>query len=428
MDPVLILNDRDLLAAKSDLQAVLDALSSENTFRLAGSGISVSVIRRHTEMLHRRQESLQSAIRSYESLKAKNSDLLNAWRSEPGVILVLARIYRGLSQKQVAQKLGMREQQIQRYEADRYRSISLSNFKRICTALGVSLTADVNGDPDEAGFFIKPDKLDPNELRRVLTYVRKEGWLSDKQTSLSDEEALGALVNYATSTRDRFGGPALFRKSAPKAGQLGALSLHVWRARVVSMLEQNIEEMDISFDPTDISWLTELVKLSTNDDGPLRAIRLLNEHGIAVAVVSAVPGTGLDGAAFLERGVPVIALTLRYDRTDYFWFTLLHELGHVFLHLHDDLAGGFFDDFENESLDSLEQEANDFAASVIVPPELWRLSPARIAKTSDAVEQLARKLEINSALIFGKIRRERNDYKVFSKEVGQGAVRKLFGL
>ena len=34
-----------------------------------------------------------------------------------------------------------------------------------------------------------------------------------------------------------------------------------------------------------------------------------------------------------DTGCPVIGLTLRYDRLDNFWFVLLHELGHVFLHL-----------------------------------------------------------------------------------------------
>jgi hypothetical protein len=36
--------------------------------------------------------------------------------------------------------------------------------------------------------------------------------------------------------------------------------------------------------------------------------------------------TYLDGAACRTRnGAPVVALTLRYDRADYFWFALLHE-------------------------------------------------------------------------------------------------------
>ena len=427
MDPILILSDRELTLVKSDLQAVDEALLPANAFDLATSGISVAVIEKHADMLKRRRQNLSAAIEAYESLKSQNTGLVDEWKNEPGVVLVLARIFRGLSQRQLAQKLGMREQQIQRYEADRYRSISLSNFKRICLSLGVELSAELTRrDADESGFFIRPDKLDPHELRRVLTYVRDAGWLSERETALGDQDSLNALVNYATSVRDRFGGPALLRQGNSKIGQLSALSLHAWRARISHIVRDKIENIDKIFDPTKIDWLREFVQLSRYSDGPSRSIQFLEDKGIILVVVSAVPGTALDGAAFLEGGIPVIGLTLRHDRLDHFWFTLLHELGHVFLHLDHGLANGFFDDLEAENHASVELEANDFASSSIVPPELWRVSPARIAKSKDVVEELARKLNISPALIFGKIRRERGDYSVFSKEVGQGTVRQLF--
>ena len=43
----------------------------------------------------------------------------------------------------------------------------------------------------------------------------------------------------------------------------------------------------------------------------------------------------LSGWRGLRRynGAPVAALTLRYDRLDNFWFTLLHELAHIALHM-----------------------------------------------------------------------------------------------
>lgn len=427
MDPILILNDRDLVAARNDLNAVDEALLPANVFGLTASGISVAVIDKHADMLQRRRRNLNAAITSYESLKAQDQNLLDEWKNEPGVVLVLARIFRGLSQRQLGHKLGMREQQIQRYEADRYRSISLSNFKRICLSLGVSFSAQLSArSHDETGFFVRPDKLDPHELRRVLNYVRDAGWLSERETTLSDEDSLNALVNYATSVRDRFGGPTLLRQGNAKAGQLGLLSLHAWRARISEIVRDKIGHLTKTFDPTKISWLRDLVQLSRFPDGPARCVQFLEERGIVLVVVSAVPGTALDGAAFLESGVPVIGLTLRHDRVDYFWFTLLHELGHVFLHLDHGLANGFFDDLEAENLDSVELEANEFASSSIVPPELWRMSPARIAKTTDVVETMARQLGVSSALIFGKIRKERGDYSIFSKEVGQGTVRRLF--
>ncbi len=57
-------------------------------------------------------------------------------------------------------------------------------------------------------------------------------------------------------------------------------------------------------------------------------------QGIHLILVSHLPKTYLDGAAMLmPNGTPVIGLTLRHDRVDNFWFTLLHELAHVARHL-----------------------------------------------------------------------------------------------
>ena len=47
-------------------------------------------------------------------------------------------------------------------------------------------------------------------------------------------------------------------------------------------------------------------------------------------VVEALPGSKIDGACFwLDPTTPVIAMSLRFDRIDNFWFVLRHELEHV---------------------------------------------------------------------------------------------------
>jgi transcriptional regulator with XRE-family HTH domain len=58
--------------------------------------------------------------------------------------LVRARIAAGLSQRELAGRLGMKEQQIQRYEADGYAGASLNRLREVMDALGVELDADVH--------------------------------------------------------------------------------------------------------------------------------------------------------------------------------------------------------------------------------------------------------------------------------------------
>jgi HTH-type transcriptional regulator/antitoxin HigA len=58
--------------------------------------------------------------------------------------------------------------------------------------------------------------------------------------------------------------------------------------------------------------------------------RVLAEAGVRLVLVEALPGSKIDGAAFwLDARSPVVALSLRYDRIDAFWHTLLHDLMHI---------------------------------------------------------------------------------------------------
>jgi HTH-type transcriptional regulator / antitoxin HigA len=65
------------------------------------------------------------------------------------------------------------------------------------------------------------------------------------------------------------------------------------------------------------------------EDAPV-ALDVLREHGVRVVLLKHVEKSYVDGAAFwLDDGAPVIALSLRYDRIDAFWFTLMHEVAHL---------------------------------------------------------------------------------------------------
>ena len=64
---------------------------------------------------------------------------------------------------------------------------------------------------------------------------------------------------------------------------------------------------------------------------------LLEKHGIVVIIEPHLKGTQLDGAALRDAGgEPIIGITLRHDRLDNFWYTLLHEVAHLWRHVSGD--------------------------------------------------------------------------------------------
>ena len=95
-------------------------------------------------------------------------------------------------------------------------------------------------------------------------------------------------------------------------------------------------------------------------------ITRLASVGVAVVFVPTPDGARVCGATrWIAKDKALVQLSLRYKTDDQLWFTLFHELGHVLLHGKREQ----FIDFERAGdVSAQEQEANDFAARLLIPP------------------------------------------------------------
>jgi HTH-type transcriptional regulator/antitoxin HigA len=133
--------------------------------------------------------------------------------------------------------------------------------------------------------------------------------------------------------------------------------------------------------------------------------KLLMKLGVHFAIVPHLPKTYLDGATWLSGKNPVIALTLRYDRIDSFWFTLMHELAHV-CNRH---SGLYLDDLDVETpKDSVEAVADSDACQWLVDQKLL----AEFIRTSGrgskvfsraAIMHFARELKRHPGIVVGQL-------------------------
>jgi HTH-type transcriptional regulator/antitoxin HigA len=139
-----------------------------------------------------------------------------------------------------------------------------------------------------------------------------------------------------------------------------------------------------------------------------------------------LPGTHLDGAALRNPdGVPVIALTLRHDRIDNFWFTLFHELAHVKSHLGDGTQV-ILDDLEIGSSENIEQEADNMARVGLITDEMWsQFNSGEYTSTADLLA-FADRVQVHPAVVAGRWQKQNRDFRKFSKLLGHGTVRPMF--
>jgi len=85
------------------------------------------------------------------------------------------------------------------------------------------------------------------------------------------------------------------------------------------------------FTQTKLDDALERLKATLPNPQDIRMIpKILSESGIKLIIIEPLPQSKIDGVTFWVNDSPVIALSLRYDRIDWFWHTLAHELaGHV---------------------------------------------------------------------------------------------------
>ncbi len=158
------------------------------------------------------------------------------------------------------------------------------------------------------------------------------------------------------------------------------------------------------------------------------AKELLNKQGIHLIIEPHFDKTYLDGAVMLGMdGNPIVGVTARHDRLDNFWFTLLHELSHLHLHLNDDTPA-FFDDLKGANeLDNLEHEADNLAKQMLVDEVIWKRAGLHSRVSSDAIHSFASELNIHPAIVAGRIQFESGDYRCHRNMLGRGEVMRLFG-
>ena len=268
-----------------------------------------------------------------------------------------------------------------------------------------------------------------NWNRFPIKEIQRRKWLCNIGNSSEEnpKKIIKSLENQ-TGLQPNFAGMFRSNQNYRSGRKMDEYSLYSWKLRILQ--KANEESFKMKYDPSflqKITSITEIVHLSKFDDGPLMVIDFLKRNGIIVEIEPHFKKTYLDGAVFFDNKYnPVIGLTLRYDRIDNFWFTLMHEIGHIKLHYNENITS-FFDDLDLiEDIDSKEEEADEFARNSLIPLDAWENSPASKLKSPQAAQHLAENLNIHPAIVAGRMRYEFNTYRLLNKLIGNKEVRKLF--
>lgn len=301
------------------------------------------------------------------------------------------------------------------------RPLSLSMIRALHYGLGIPASLLIPETPQAA----------PTEEPEWDNFPIKEmmlrGWI--KRCRAKGEEIKKQLEGFFSKIGPSAALSAVYLKKdhIRSAKDMDHYALSAWSTWIlIRAMEDTITQ---KYQPGSINmdFLRHVARLSRSDKGPLRAIDFLAEHGVAVIIEPHLPKTFIDGAAMMTlSGIPVIGLTLRHDRIDNFWFVLLHELAHIWRHVHSPNYL-FYDDLDSRpNTDRQETEADEVAEEALVPKNAWDRSPAKFVRSPEAAKLLADSLGIHHAIVAGKMRYEAQNYRILVNMVGQGEIRPLF--
>ena len=196
-----------------------------------------------------------------------------------------------------------------------------------------------------------------------------------------------------------------FRKS--DAGIIDAPSLLAW------LRKAEIEAQKLTCSPFDAQKLRKAVHdlslMSADDRVTSRIPDKLCDLGLRLVFVPHLPQTRVDGAAFwLDKNLPVIALSLRLDRIDNFWFTLMHELVHIMEGSRNSMS--YLDqDIVNDPENELERKINQKARDLLIPRNLFDafVKKTRPYFSRNVVLAFAREQGIHPSIVVGRLQHEK---------------------
>ena len=251
-----------------------------------------------------------------------------------------------------------------------------------------------------------------------IAEMMKRGWLrvDDPRDITGVETAVTEFFGASTLTEVAIM-PHAAKRTDVSSGEVSQLQL-AWLYRV-KQIASGLLCAPYSRSET-LAALPRLKKLLSAPQEARHVPRILSECGIRFLAVEGLRASKIDGVClWLDERSPVIAMTMRFDRMDNFWFVLRHELEHV-IQGHGmatpklDIELG-----ETETLDDEEKVANAAAASFCVPQA--RIDSFIARKAPLFAERdflgLAKILGVHPSLVAGQIQFKTGRFDLFRSHI-----------
>ena len=239
-----------------------------------------------------------------------------------------------------------------------------------------------------------------------VSELLKRGWVREGKSFAELEQNVFTFIG-ATSTEEMGKRAVNFRHARSRGPELSAQIAWVRRVEQIAAGRRASEFDHATLEKT----LPELLACSARPDDISLVPDMLLKAGVHFVVALHLEKTFLDGAKLTVGKNPVVALTLRYDRIDSFWFTFLHELAHIVLKH----QGSYLDNlYEPDNVDGEEKDANRLAGQWLLDSKAFKafVKETQPYFSRSSIIRFAASQDRNPGIVVGRLHYEKLvDYK-----------------
>lgn len=356
-------------------------------------------------------------------MASRKATLIPAQATHPGVLIKdeIAAIP-DMSQKSLAKELGVRPSFLNEVIKGK-RPVTADLAVLLEKALGISadywMRFQLQYEIDKARAKQKNiEKIRNIEIWSIVKeyvpvrYFKKQGYFVDELSA--DIKTIQEIYNVETVndlvslfSKEKY---AYYRKSDKL--KIDTRNMFAWTSLAqYEAKKQRVDTFNFEKLPSLRVQLNQLFYENSNTIGRVQS--LMGQFGIKLLFIDKLEKTPVDGFSFWSDENPAIALTLRYDRVDNFAFTIMHEIGHIDLHLRNDRDRKFMDFTNKQKIDQCEEEADDYARESLISTHDWQdVLEDLMPFDEDQIIAFGNRRKIHPAIVLGRICYEKDYYGV----------------
>ena len=324
-------------------------------------------------------------------------------------------VERDIAQKELARRVGISEAFLSDVINGK-KDISKSLARGLEYAFGVSssfwLNLQAKYDAElltvnEAETITEEEKAVLKTIREVVGYLRKKRVIP---SDLTKEESVLSLrrIFGVSDLRNlkHFAADGAFRMS--RNVSVVPEVTGAWLCMCKTMAVKTEPETAFSRNNT-AELICELKKLMCKErkNPEPELTHLLEKYGIAFSVMPHFRGAPVQGFISKKKDDTFqMVLTLRGSSADIFWFSLMHELGHI---VNGDLARqGYLMDMNDPAAERKEQKADQFASDALLgESDYSRFISEHGYKNIDTIKSFAKSQGVPPFIVIGRLQKEK---------------------